>query len=326
MKETDITPQFHTRWCFLLLIFLAVGGTVFAYLCGDIVALDADAGFVFPSSDTWISDKFISLCAGVALSVLSALFLGYLNKAFNIIRHVTRLFAGLFIFFQGACPSVMGQLYDGTLMCALLLLSMVPMFDSFQNPKDTRRVFLTFCLISFGSLCDVSCVAYLAVFLIGCIQMQCMKFKAFLAMLLGIITPYWIVFGAGLARISNLQMPEFVSIFHTVPKGDALILLVYAGLTMFLGIVAGVLNLVKVYSYNARTRAYNGFFMVLFLCSCLLALVDYRRFTVYLPIINLTSAFQIGHFFVINNQKRAYIPLLVIVVAYVAIYWWTIFM
>ncbi len=324
MKETDITPLFHTRWCFLLLIILAAGGTVFAYLCGDIMPLDADTGFVLPAADTWITDKLTSMYFGIGLSILCALFIGYLNKEFNIIRHMTRLFAGLFILMQGAYPSIMGQLYDGTVLCALLLLSIVPLFASFQNPRDTRRVFLAFCLISLGSLCDVSYIGYILVFLIGCIQMQCLKFKAFLAMLLGIITPYWIVFGAGIAQFSDLQMPEFISIFHSMPRGDALILLVYAGLTMFLGIVAGVLNLVKVYSYNARTRAYNGFFLVLFLCSCILAVVDFRRFTVYIPIINLTSAFQIGHFFAINSQKRAY--LLIVIAAYIAIYCWSIFL
>lgn len=95
---------------------------------------------------------------------------------------------------------------------------------------------------------------------------------------------------------------------------------------MFLGVVAGVFNMVKVYSYNARTRAYNGFFIVLFLLSCIFALVDYERFAVYLPMINLTAAFQIGHFFVINDQKRSYIPLLVIICLYIILYCCNLFM
>lgn len=318
--------MFHTRWCFLLMILIAAGGTAFAYLTGNIAYFTDNVGFLFPSSDEWIPDRMWSLCAGVGLSVLCAVFVNYLNKSFNIIRHITWLFAGLFILMQGAYPSVMGQLYDGTLMCAMLLLSIVPLFTAFQDPRATRRVFLAFCIVSFGSLFDIAFVGYLAVLLVGCLQMQCLKLKSFLALLLGVLTPYWIVIGSGAVALSDIRMPEFVSIFSSVPKGDALIMLVYAGLTIFLGMVTGILNLIKVYSYNARTRAYNGFFLVLFLMSCILALADYRRFAVYLPIINLSSAFQIGHFFVINGQKRSYIPLSLIVASYIAVYWWSILM
>lgn len=308
------------------MILVAAGGTAFAYLTGNISYFSDNVGFLFPSSDRWISDRLWSLCAGMGLSILCAVFVNYLNKSFNIIRHITWLFAGLFILMQGAYPPVMGQLYDGTLMCAMLLLAIVPLFTSFQDARATRRVFLAFCIVSFGSLFDIAFVGYLAVLLVGCLQMQCLKLKSFLALLLGIITPYWIAVGSGAVSLSDVRMPEFVSIFSSLPKGDALILLVYAGLTIFLGVATGILNLIKVYSYNARTRAYNGFFMVLFFMSCILALVDYRRFAVYLPIINLSSAFQIGHFFVINGQKRSYIPLILVIASYVAIYWWCILM
>lgn len=326
MKETDITPLFHTRWCFLLMILVAVGGTAVAYLTGNISYFSDNDGFLFPSSDCWISGRLWSLCTGIGVSILCAVLVNYLNKNFNIIRHITWLFAGLFILMQGAYPSVMGQLYDGTLMCAMLLLAIVPLFTAFQDAKATRRVFLSFCIVSFGSLFDIAFVGYMAVLLVGCLQMQCLKLKSFLALVLGILTPYWMVVGFGFVALSDIRIPEFVGIFSSVPKGEVLLRLVYAGLTMFLGAVAGILNLIKVYSYNARTRAYNGFFLVLFFMSCILALADYRRFAVYLPIINLSSAFQIGHFFVINGQKRAYIPLTLIIAAYIAIYWWSILM
>ena len=301
---------------------MAAGGTVFAYFAGRVFPLEGDAGFLVPSSAKWIPDSVASMWCGIALSVLCAVFAGYLNKGFNIIRHITWLFAGLFVFMQGAFPSVMGRLYDGTVMCALILLAMVPLFSSFQHPKSTREIYLSFVLISAGSLTDVAYLGYLVLFLVGCIQMQCLKFKASLAVVLGIVTPYWIVMGSGLVGLSDFHAPEFVSIFDAVPDREALIMLVYVALTMALGVMAGVLNLVKVYSYNARTRAYNGFFLMLFLFSCVLALVDYGRFAVYLPVINLSSAFQIGHFFVINNQKRSYIPILVILALYAGIYAW----
>lgn len=306
------------------MILVVAGGTAVAYLTGNISRFPDNDGFLFPSSDCWISDRLWSLCAGMGLSILCAVFVNYLNKSFNIIRHITWLFAGLFILMQGAYPSVMGQLYDGTLMCAMLLLAIVPLFAAFQDARASRLVFLSFCIVSFGSLFDIAFFGYMAVFLVGCLEMQCLKLKSFLALLLGILTPYWIVAGSGVVALSDIRMPEFAGIFSSVPKGDALIQLVYAGLTVFLGAVTGILNLIKVYSYNARTRAYNGFFLVLFFMSCILALADYRRFAVYLPIINLSSAFQIGHFFVINGQKRAYIPLILIIVAYIAIYWWSV--
>lgn len=306
--------------------FIAVGGTVIAYLTGGISYFTENTGFLLPSADQWIPDRGVSMLVGSSLSVVIAVFIGYLNKSFNILRNITWLFAGLFILMQGASPSIMGQLYDGTVMCLLMLIAIVPLFTAFQNPDATRRVFIAFCLISFGTLFDIAFAGYLVMLFLGCLQMQCLKLKAFLASILGIVTPYWIVGGAGLLSPHDIRVPEFTTLFHSVPDSGTVLMLAYGGLTMFLGVVAGVFNMVKVYSYNARTRAYNGFFIVLFLLSCIFALVDYERFAVYLPMINLTAAFQIGHFFVINDQKRSYIPLLVIICLYIILYCCNLFM
>ena len=324
MKETDITPLFHTRWCFLLLILIAAGGTVFAFLTGSVEPVATDGGFIFPAAGTWIADRRLSMWAGVALSVLSAVFIGYINKGFNVIRHITWLFAGFYVFMLGAFPSVMGQLYGGNVMCAAVLLAIIPLFSSFQNPKATREIFLAFFILSLGSLTCVSEIGIMALFAVGCVQMQCLKFKGILAMLVGIAVPYWLAFGSGAPEPAGILMPEFTGIFQSVPTGKSLAMLAYGLLTMSLGALAGILNLVKVYSYNARTRAYNGFFLVLFLGSCILALADYGRFAVYLPLVCMGSAFQLGHFFVINSHRRAYIPMLVIIAMYIATYWWAI--
>ena len=324
MRESDITPFLHTRWFFLIAMLMAVGGTAFAFMANGIDYLTDNYGFVFPSANEWIPDRWWSLCANLVLYALCALALTYINKGFNVIRYMTWLFTSLFVIIQGACPSLTGQFYDGTVLCMAVLLAIIPLFLSFQNPKDTGNIFIIFCLLSFGTLSDVAYAGYLAVFMLGCLQMQCLKFKGCLALLLGIVTPYWIIFGSGIAGLDSLRWPEFNGIFSVNVTLDTVPLLVYAGLTMALGIVASILNLIKVYSYNARTRAYNGFFLILFLFSCLLAVVDYKRMIVYLPIVNMGSAFQIGHFFVINNQKRSYIPVLAITAAYCCIYWWNI--
>jgi lipopolysaccharide export LptBFGC system permease protein LptF len=45
---------------------------------------------------------------------------------------------------------------------------------------------------------------------------------------------------------------------------------------------------------------------------------------IYLPMLNVCAAIQVGHFFVINRRKRSYIGVLCVIALYVALYLWNL--
>ena len=295
-----------------------------AYLAGDIVYPGVNNSYFIPSANLWIESRLASLIVGIAANVSIAMLLFYINKRYIIIRSVSKLFIGIFLIMQVGLPSIYGQFYDGTLLCLLLLCAMVPFFSTFQRPDRTRRLFLTFCIISFGSTIDYSFAFYMLAFLLGCFQMQCLSLRGTIAIFVGLIVPYWIMWGFGLISIDSFTMPQFVSIFDVV-KGLTLIhIFVYTGINLLLGAGLGILNMMRIYSYNGRSRAYNGFWVVLSVVTVVLSIFDYTRLINYLPILNCCSAVQIGHFFTINNVRRSYIPIICIVGIYVALFVWSL--
>lgn len=324
MKEQELTRFLHTRYGFIMLLVLALSGTVAAWFMGDVVPLAGNNGFGLPSANEWISDRFLSLCVSLALNVALALLLLYINRRFNVIRSVSMLFAGIFLVMQGGQPSLMGQLYDGSTMCFVLLLAIIPLFATFQHTDRTRRIFLVFFLISSGSLTGYAYLGYILAFLIGCFQMQNMSFRGFLAAVTGVIVPYWIMWGFGLITSASFTLPEFVNMFDALEGRDIAQIVVYTIVNLFFGIGFGVFNMIKIYSYNGRARAYNGFWMVLTLMTTVFIIVDYINLIIYLPLLNCCTAIQIGHFFTIFNRRRSYIPIFCIVASYIALYIWSV--
>lgn len=325
MREEKITAMMHSRYGFGLLLILSAVATVVAYLHGvGTDTLVSGWGPLFASPSTWfVSEPLLSLGTAFGLNLFVALLLIYINKNYNVLRSMSLLFAGMFLVMETAHPAFTTHLSDGIIMALVVMLAVVPLYSTFQSPGLTRRVFLSFCMISVGALIDLTCAVYLVAFLLGCFQMRCLNVRTAVAAMLGVVTPWWIAWGFGAFSIADLHMPQMVSLF-SVPDGMKLAkVIVYAVVTMALGIGFGMFNLLKIYSYNARTRAYNGFFVVLSLTTLLLMLTDYNRLVIYIPMLNVCTALQIGHFFAINHRKRSYIPILCVIGVYVAFYLWS---
>ncbi len=308
----------------MLMLLVSVTGTVAAWFMGDVVHVGGDSGFGFPSANEWISDSALSLGVSLGLNIVISFLLLYLNRRFNIIRSVSMLFAGMFLVMQAGQPSLMGQLYDGSVMCFFILLAIIPFFSTFQRPDRTRRIFLSFLLISLGSLTGYAYTVYLIVFFIGCFQMQCFSLRGLLAALTGILTPYWILCGFGVVSLSSFRMPEFINIFDALEGRDLAQIVVYTIVNLILGVGFGIFDIIKIYGYNGRARAYNGFWIILTIITTLFVIIDYTNLIIYLPILNCCTAIQIGHFFTINNTRRTYIPICCIYVVYIILYLWSV--
>lgn len=324
MREHELTRFFSTKQAFLLALLAATAGTVLAYFTGTVEPITGNTGFAIPSANLWIQNPLLSLAAGVALNAAIAVMLIYINKRFNLLRSISMLFATSFLIIQGAMPMLTGQLYGGSVLCLIILTAINPLYLTFQKPSRTRLIFLTFFLLSLSTVLSIAYVAYIIVFLVGCFQMQNLTLRGTLAIAIGIITPYWILLGLGIVHPGEMQLWSFVNIFDALSGQDVAKIVVYVGITFFIGIICGSINLFRIYGYNARTRAYNGFWIVLAVMTVLMIIVDYSHLIMYIPVLNCCTAVQIGHFFIINNRKRAYIPIVCIIAAYILIYLWDI--
>lgn len=324
MTEHDILRFLHSRFGTMLMMAIAVIATIVSFYIGNIADIPGDTGTWLPPADDWLPVGGISIVINLSLNILIAVMLILLNKKFNILRSTSNLFAGLFLILQIALPSFIGQFYGGTLLCVVVLFSTFKLYATFNQQFPLQPVFLIFFLLMTGAMSQYAYLFYIPIFMIGCAQMRIFNLRTLLAAGIGIVTPVWILWGFDLISLRNVEIPHFVNIFNAIDSHEMLQVLVTIGVTVLLILVFGVLNLIRVFNYNSKTRAYNGFISILSFITVILVLADYTNLATYIPLLNCCAAFQMGHYFAVNNYQRSYIAILGIVAIYIALYWWSV--
>lgn len=302
----------------------AVAAALTAYSGGDTPPLSSGAGLAWPSPDHWVDSPLWSLGLSLGLNLLVAMLTVYINRTYNVLRSMTMLFAGLFFVMQAATPALMSQLCGGIIVCITLILCILILFSIYGRPDSTRRVFLLFFITALTALCQYAIMFYIPLLLLGCAQMRVLNPRSFLAAVTGCVTPLWIFMGLGLIPLTDFRWPDFDGYFSVITSRETLPLAVTVGVTTTIGVLFTMLNLIKILSYNSRTRAYNGFFSLLFFATAILIIIDFVDVTVYVPLLNCCTAFQIGHFFTLRRGRRSYIGILVIILIYTGLYLWNI--
>ena len=134
--------------------------------------------------------------------------------------------------------------------------------------------------------------------------MRALNVRAVLAMIFGLVTPYWIALGTGLESFSSFHAPDLSQVWSDVPT--------YAGkswaisiaiATTALTVLLTVSNFKTMLNYSVHVRAYNNFFVALSIFVLLMMLVDYNDFLLYLPLMNMCLAIQYGHWYVITRHE-----------------------
>ncbi len=247
-----------------------------------------------------------------------------INRQFNLLRTTSLFFAGLFMVMCGATPGVFTGGLTPALLAATVTCSIWIMFTLYNERRSDRRIFLAFTLLSAGAILDWAFLFYIPVFIAGIGQMRIFRFKKILAAIIGIITPWWIALGLGLVPV-----PRIPHIFFTPPAMLAETpggwpFLSAVALTLAIGFFTGSINLLRILGFNARSRAINGLLSITGIATGVFAIVNFTHIATYVILLNVTVAFQVGHFFRATVNRRGYIFVLALLVAYTGLYIWSI--
>lgn len=275
-------------------------------------------------SEIYSSPSLLSLSVSSAISISVALLMVIINKRYNLLRSLSILFASFFIIIQCSSPFISYQLNYGTILCLVIILTTYILLGNYGNIHySSFAIFTIGLLLSLGSFIQNAHLYFIPIFLLGCIQMHISNTRTIIAFILGLITPVWISIGFGISEINQIfhQQPSLLSIY--LLHEHSLKLITTVGITIFTCISAGLFNMLKIYGYNAQTRALNGFISILSLSVSILCIADYRHICDYIPLLNCCTAFQLGHLFIINYARRSYLAILSIMAVYAGIYsWW----
>ena len=290
-----INEYFNGRPFMLLCTLALVAVTVIAVTLGVEPVGTRCSGIFFTLQGDFFGVSPLS--AGVNLLCLLATggVMLALNKVFGYVRSVTHLFVSAFFLLQLANPAALVSFNAGTLLSLVTAVAAMPLFAAYQDKHSQRSIFLIFALVAAGCLFDYGFLVLIPAFLLGFLNMGVLNLKGVLAMLFGLVTPFWIILGLGIVSPADFVAPDMHGIWHLADDTATTLRLVLAAVTAVLGIVLAVVNLLTIMNYRRQPRVYNAF-IVFVLVSVVIALcVDCGDVAVYLPLLNLTAGVQVAH-------------------------------
>lgn len=266
-----------------------------------------------------------SFAANTATLLATGVIMALVNSRYNILRSFSVTFIGLFLLMNAATPTVTARFTGGSLMALTAMTGMWLMYSVYNSPKrGSRHIFLVFMLLSAGALTQYGFLVYIPVFLAGIGQMRAMKARTLTAAALGIITPVWLWWAMWPDGFPAFRIPELDNPFGTLTTIDRIHFFATIGVTLFTGLILGSINLMKIYSYNAKARALNGLLTVIGVITGLAALADWSNMPFYVPLLNMCVAFQTGHFFHISMKYRwGYLTILSLTAIYAGLWVWS---
>lgn len=256
----------------------------------------ATTGLVFdcplPGNYTPIPPIVVNYLLLTAIAMLMVL----INRQFNLVKSTSWYFVSIFFIMMLCFAGVAVTCYGMSNALALVLfIDIMILFSTYGAPKATRTVFLIFCLLAAASLWIAQALFFLPLFIAGMWQMRVMTPRGIIAMILGLITPFWIVWGFELAPPFELHFDigsdwNVGVIADNLPFFITLALLCLQCLIFLVGVAMRAIN------YNAARRACNGFMMLATLMTLILLYVDFSNITLYITTFNMLVAFQTSHY------------------------------
>ena len=136
--------------------------------------------------------------------------------------------------------------------------------------------------------------------------MRAMSLRSAIAIILGCVTPFWIIYGFELTSLMSINIPQtdlsWSEGIVAIQSSQFFILICVMALC-FIFLVAST---VKAISYNAIRRAANGFLSLLALNIIVLIIFDFTEYHLYAVLLAILTAFNISHY--VNSRLRALPP------------------
>lgn len=297
--------------------FIALGSGI------SLPATDTGA-LIFSTPSSWIASPAASAWVNLLLLCAVAAVMIYINRVYTIPRSITLVYAVVFCVAMTATPSLTAALSAGALLAATVACCWALMLGAFASHRAPQRVLTVFFILSAGATVHYAFALYIPVFLIGCAQMRVFSLRTVLAALMGIAAPWWLIFGLGIASPSQLRVAETLvaAVQGVRPAGT---MLATALFTAFIMVASYAATVLKLLTYNARTRAGNGLITLTALVTMLLMAVDSQAMAVYMPLLNCCAAIFLSHLFVIRDNSRAWVLFMFVTIIYYAFYSWIVF-
>lgn len=295
----------------------------------------ATGGFTLPvaiviSTLLWVvmSGNWSELVTGF-IHLLAGYIIIELNTSYSLIRTRTSFHVSLYAIFVGV-SLFLHPFQTVWYTIPLFLLALHQLCRTLESDEKVTSLFHAFFLLAIAILLEPHFVLLLPFFWLGMFILNAQSGKGFLASLLGLATPYWLLLAYtflkddvtpfdSLYQSTTLISPLNYSAVPALPQ------LLIMGAILFITLICTLYYLNHTYLDKSRTRTY---FYLLLLCQftlySIMVLFPLRMelfFALSLPI----SALVTGHFFTLTHNRFSnlfFITIFVMIITVTTYYVW----
>lgn len=253
-------------------------------------------------------------------------FCGYLmieiNTTFTLIRTRTTLPTCIYWFLTSIFFFLHAFEWSNFAPLAFLL-SIINLFMGYESTKSSTHVFHSFLFLGLGSLALPQLLLFTPLLIISTITFRAMNIKSFFASIVGLLTPYWIVFGY--AFYQN-EMPLFNNIvkeifnFYPINYSELQITEIIAGVfSTILLIISSIHYFQVAYLDKTRTRIYLSFLAFSGWWTTIIMVLQPQYLHALLPIQLISSAFLTGHLFTLTRNRFSSLFFIVTFILFIAL-------
>lgn len=247
--------------------------------------------------------------AGQLLCLLLCGAIGYLlielNNRYAIIRMRASVQTAIFFLVVAASPGLHWHA-TGMTAATLMFIALFFLFGSFQQPNPTSHLFHAFLSLGIGSVLLPQSILFAPVLWIGAYNFQSLTPRSFLASLLGLAFPYWLLLGYACA-VGDMEvlyrplheMAGFRPLLFRVEPWEAGTL----SYLFVLYVVATVHCLVTGLDDKIRTRCYLHFLILLAFCTFAYIALQPWMASLLTPLAAAVTSILAGHLFVLSNSR-----------------------
>ena len=245
-------------------------------------------------------------CIYLAITAIIGYMMIEINTAFTLIR--TRTTMPVCIFWIIATSLFfLHPLEWKNLVPLAFLLSVYQLFRSYESSSPAIPIYHAFFFISLGSLVFPTFIYFSPILWGSMIPFRSLSGKSLLASLLGIITPYWFLFGY---CFYFDQMPLFLAplqemiLFYPIDYGHLTTSEIASwGTITLLLIISGFHYWQMSYMDKTRTRIYHSFLVIVGLYVTLWSILQPNYMRELMVIELICASFLSGHLFTLTRNR-----------------------
>lgn len=298
----------------LLAIILACAMSAVEFFLGNPQYLEGELGICLPSPNLWNFPPVFSWLLNLSLIIILGLALHIFNKTYNFVSGSDTVVSAAFIFLCGANPWIDSILTSSVIMMGINLMCLSLLFSRYRSHDAMQEIFIAGTLLSICSMFQYAFIFMLPAYIIIAFMLKCMNLRSFIALVLGVAAPYWIVIGMGLIPLDAFSMPTFTNLFTGFESREILFVgILECAITIALSLMLTLYNAVRLYAGNTRRRHFNNAIIILGIIATVALAFDADNMPVYMATIYMVLAVQLGNLFALRQVRHA--PLIFVIIA-----------